>query len=62
MLQKGDKVKIFSNKLDYYKKRAYSFMDLDKVGIVCQVMEQTAIVLYDNIGYNIDKNDLYIVG
>lgn len=61
MLQEGDKVKVNPNKLDYYKKHTYSFVDLDSVGVVYQVMEQTAVVMYGNIGYNIDKNDLYVV-
>lgn len=38
MLQVGDKVKISPHKLDYYKKHTYSFVDLDNVGIVYQVM------------------------
>lgn len=62
MLQIGDKVKIKPNKIGYYKRYAYSFMDLNKAGIVAQVMDQTAVVIYDSIGYNINKVDLDIVG
>jgi|GEM_PF-5398650 len=61
MLQEGDKVKIYNDKIDYYKKHAYSFMDLDNEGIVYQVMEQTAVVMYGHTGFNVDKNDLYVV-
>ena len=61
MIQEGDKVKIKPNKLAYYKEHTYSFMDLDNAGTVYQAMEQTAVVMYGNVGYNIDKNDLYVV-
>lgn len=61
MLKIGDKVKINPSKLDFYKKHTYSFVNLDEPGIVSQIMKQTAVVMYDCIGYNIDKNDLYVV-
>lgn len=60
MLKVGDKVKIIPSRLDFYKKHAYSFVNLDNEGVIYQVMEQTAVVRYGNLGYNIDKNDLYV--
>lgn len=61
MLQEGDKVKVNPNKLDYYKMYAYSFMNLDSIGTIYQVMEQTAVVMYGNVGFNVGKNDLRVV-
>lgn len=61
MLKIGDKVKIVANKLDYYKKHTYSFVNLNEAGVVSQVMEEIAVVMYDSLGYNINKNDLYVV-
>lgn len=60
MFKIGDKVKIKPSKLDFYKKHTYSFVNLDEAGVVSQVMEETAVVRYGDLGYNIDKNDLYI--
>lgn len=57
----GDKVKIVANKLDYYKKHTYSFVNLDEAGVIYQVMEETAVIMYDCLGYNIYKTDLYVV-
>lgn len=62
MLKEGDRVKIIPSKLNYYKKHTYSFVNLDEAGIIYQVMDQTAVVRYDSIGYNVYKDDLYIVG
>ncbi|WP_133017091.1 hypothetical protein [Clostridium cuniculi] len=61
MLKIGDKVKIEPSRLDFYKRHTYSFVNLNEAGVVSQVMEQTAVVMYGCLGYNIDKNDLYVV-
>ena len=57
----GSKVKIKPDKIHFYEGNRAPFADLTKTGKIYNILGDTAVVMFENIGINVYKDDLCIV-